>query len=139
MSLVLPLVLFAQTVTTPPPIIRRRDSETVSDDDACSLLRTIAAKVQPDLPIQADAITRTTGMAVVCGLRTVTVNKVITVDPTSFRAGWQGREQLKWNAIICRNDAFAPLQRRGWRFALQITFLSGERFGVDADCSVRAE
>lgn len=106
-----------------------------SDVEACATLRKIAEDTTRELPIMVDAITRTDGMSVICSLRSFTVNKFLNVDLSAFRRGWEARKLAQWNQIICRNEAFAPLQKRGWRFTQNLTFKSGERFEQDASCS----
>jgi hypothetical protein len=107
----------------------------VTEVEACVRLRKIAEDTTRELPIMVDAVTRTDGMSVVCALRTFTVNKFIAVDVREFREGWEARKLAQWNQIICRNEAFGPLQKRGWRFTENLTFKSGERFTHDANCN----
>ncbi|RYG94776.1 MAG: hypothetical protein EON58_15525 [Alphaproteobacteria bacterium] len=119
-----------QTEVPPVVMIPRRDP----DGEACAILRDLAARTQADLPLMADKITRTDGFSVMCGLRTVTWNKTFLVDLSNFREGWQGRKQAQFSQIVCESEAFLPLARRGWRFAMNVTFQSGQRFVLDADC-----
>lgn len=116
----------ATTIRVPP----RQDT----DAQACVRIRKIADDTTRELPVMVDAITRTDGMSVICALRTVTFNKSILVELGQFREGWADRMQSQWNQIICRNGAFSPLQKRGWRFAQNMTFRSGERVTYDASC-----
>ncbi len=116
---------------TPPVVsIPPRDP----DGEACRILRDLAARTQADLPLMADKITRTDGFSVMCGLRTVAWNKTFLVDLSNFREGWQERKQTQFSQLVCESEAFLPLARRGWRFVLNITFQSGQRFVLDADC-----
>jgi len=85
-------------------------------------------------PMMVDAVTRLDGMSVICSLRTVTWNKFVNVDAPQLRDGWQGRKQTQFNDIVCKNEAFRPLARRGWRFVQNLTFRSGERVIMDAKC-----
>lgn len=128
---VIALALQAQTAA---PVFRPSPIRP-SDSEACATLRKIAEDTTRELPIMVDAITRTDGMSVICSLRSFTVNKFLNVDLSAFRQGWDARKQAQWNQIICRNEAFAPLQKRGWRFTQNLTFRSGERFMQDASCS----
>lgn len=121
----------AATVPAPPRVIR----SDITDAEACSTLSRIVRDVQPELPKMIDAATRLDGVSVVCALRTHANNKFILVPLASFRDGWQARKQAQWNDIVCRNEAFRPLQKRGWRFVQNLTFVSGERFSLDAKCN----
>lgn len=130
LGLAIALSLAHQAGTPPVVMIPPRDP----DGEACAILRHIAAVTQADLPIMADKITRTDGFSVMCGLRTVAWNKTFLANLSDFREGWRGRKQAQFNQVVCENEAFLPLARRGWRFAMNLTFQSGERFILDADC-----
>lgn len=118
----------------PVPTITTKSVVVMTDEEACSTLGKIAKDTQPELPMMVDKITRMEGVAVFCSLRTFAVNKTILIDVGEFRDGWEGRKQAQWNEINCKNSAFRPLIDRGWRFTQNMTFLSGERFTLDAKC-----
>ena len=132
MTLAFALVFSLAYQAETPPVVRIPPRDL--DREACTILRDLVAKTQADLPIMADRITRTDGFSVMCGLRTVAWNKTFLADLSNFREGWQERKQAQFNQLICENEAFLPMARRGWRFALNITFHSGQRFVLDADC-----
>lgn len=123
------LAILLQAAPAPPPITR---SQQMSDKQACALFRKISDGVIAESPMMVDAVTRIDGMSVVCSLRTVAWNKLVTLDASQFRDGWRERKQAQFNDIICKNEAFLPLWRRGWRFVQNLTFLSGERVIMDA-------
>jgi hypothetical protein len=117
-----------------PPIVRTYPATAVSDNQFCKTMHDIVDTAMTELPKMVDAITRTDGMSVLCGLRTVTTNKTFLVNLSQFREGWQARKQEQWNRMSCDNSSFGPMARKGWRFTLRITFASGEQFILDAKC-----
>jgi hypothetical protein len=120
----------APTVT--PPSGRAAGYET--DAKACVNLNKVVDALQPELPKMVDAVTRTDGISVLCAARTYTTNKTLLVNASTMRDGWQGRKQAQFDQITCENEIFGPLARSGWRFVMNFTFLSGERFSFVAKC-----
>ena len=119
----------APPVVHPPPALAG-----MSDAEFCKTMRAIVDTTMTELPKMVDRITRTDGMTVLCGLRTVATNKSFLVPLSQFRDGWQARKQEQWNRLTCDDNLFGPMARKGWRFALNLTFISGERFILDAKC-----
>ena len=119
----------APPVFAPPPA-----PAGVSDAEFCRTMRAVVDAAMAELPKMVDRVTRTDGMSIMCGLRTVTTNKFFLVPLSQFREGWQARKQEQWNRMTCDNASFGPMARKGWRFTLNLTFASGERFILDAKC-----
>ncbi len=134
MRLALAALLAGQSA--PPPVVSTviPNTEAMADAQACERLRATAREVTAELPMMIDTVTRLDGMSVICSLRAVTWNKFIRADMSEMREGWQNRKQAQFNGIICGNASFVPLARRGWRFTQNLTFQSGERIIMDADC-----
>lgn len=126
------IAFLLQSAPIPPVAVPPRKHW--SDNQACEGLKKIAADVMGELPMMVDHTTRLDGVSVICSLRTVTWNKFVTVSASQFRDGWQARKQAQFSDVICKNEAFLPLARRGWRFTQNLTFQSGERFVMDARC-----
>lgn len=118
----------------PVPTITVQQTVVMSDNDACQTLGKLADGMQDELPKMVDKVTRLEGVAVICSLRSYVVNKTVLTNRSEFREGWFARKQTQWNQLNCGNEAFRPLIDRGWRFAQNMTFLSGERFTLDAKC-----
>lgn len=125
-------IIAATLAQSPPPIVQTRRGE---DAFACGRLQQVVELSMGDLPNQVDAITRTDGVSVLCGLRTYAVNQSVSVTTSQFRPGWRERERYKWEQVVCRNEALGPLVRRGWRFTKRMTFTDGEIFSTDAVCA----
>lgn len=119
-----------------PPVI---EGEMIGQQDRefCAAGRKIVDAAQADLPIRIDPITTTTGMAIICGLRSFTVSQMIHADQADMRDGWRDRKQDQYNKIVCSNEAFLPAFQRGWRFTQSITFKSGERHILEASCPMK--
>lgn len=115
------------------PAITTRSSW-IGDKAFCDQAKNLEAAIQKELPVQADIATKTVGMSAICGLRTLDWNKFMQANLNELRDGWQGRKQTQWDDIICKNEAFGPAARNGWRFAVAITFLDGKRITIDAKC-----
>jgi hypothetical protein len=90
--------------------------------------------LQPELPKMVDAATRTDGISVLCAARSYTTNKTLLLNVTAMRDGWQGRKHAQFDQITCTDKIFGPLARDGWRFVMNFTFSSGERFTFVAKC-----
>jgi hypothetical protein len=119
-----------------PPTIRDMGPapfSRTSDAEICATGHNVAASFMADAPVMVDTITRADGMSVMCGLKAVTWNKTVLVLSSSFRDGWRARKQAQFNEIICGNDLFREMQRRGWRFTQNMTFPDGERVIMDAE------
>lgn len=128
------LIVYILAMAEPAPTITVKTVVGWTDSQACSALGKIAKDMQPELPVMVDKITRVDGVAVLCSLRTNVINKTLLVDASKLREGWLTRKQAQWNDINCKNSAFRPLIDRGWRFTQNMTFISGERFILDAKC-----
>lgn len=133
------IALAAFALVQSAPIVRpmappQADYSRTTDGEFCRIMRQITANVTPDLPRMVDSVTRVDGMSVFCGLRTVATNKYLLVSMSAMQEGWQARKQEQWNRIICDNAAFGVMARRGWRFAHNMTFQSGERITQEARC-----
>lgn len=109
-------------------------AQTSEDQAACIQMKDIAVGVTSELPMMVDIVTRMDGMSVICSLRTVSWNKFIVTDIAKMRDGWRDRKQNQFNNIVCNNEAFRPMAQRGWRFVQNLTFESGERIIMDANC-----
>ncbi len=116
------------------PAMPARDYSQTTDAQFCAEARRLSAGMMAELPVMVDTVTRMDGMSVICSLRSVAWNKFVMVEMSSLREGWQGRKQSQFNAIICGNEAFRPMARRGWRFVQNLTFQSGERVTQEASC-----
>jgi hypothetical protein len=135
MSLVIVVsVLLVTTDAAPPPIILEQRPVPLSDQEACNILNQISEDLTKELPKMVDATTRLDGMVTLCSLRTVKASKFIIAPLSNMRSGWRERKQAQWNDIVCGNEAFLPLARRGWRFTQTLTFVGGERVNMDARC-----
>lgn len=130
--MLLAIGLFA--VVQDPPVFHPPAAVGMSDAEFCHTMRRITDGVMAELPKMVDPITRTDGMSVMCSLRTVTTNKSFLVKLSQFREGWEARKQEQWNRLVCDDRDYGPMARKGWRFTLNLTFLSGERFIEDAKC-----
>lgn len=116
------------------PVVHPPAAAGLSDVEFCTQMRRVTESVMAELPKMVDPITRTDGMSVLCSLRTVTTNKFFLVKLSDFREGWEARKQEQWNRLVCDDRDYGPMARKGWRFTLNLTFLSGERFIEDAKC-----
>jgi hypothetical protein len=129
------LIALLLAAAEPVPTITVERVVVWTDEQACSEFKKIAKDMQSELPMMVDKITRVEGVAVFCALRSYAVNKTLLIKASEFRDGWLGRKQAQWNDINCKNSAFRPLIDRGWRFTQHMTFISGERFTLDAKCN----
>ena len=127
------LSAFPIAAQAPPPSITPTRSVR-TDAEICEYLRALAESTTRELPMMVDTVTRFDGMSAICALRTITWNKFVMADESSFREGWQDRKQAQFNQLICGNEAFEPMARRGWRFVQNLTFQSGGRYVMEARC-----
>lgn len=129
-------ILFAAAAPPPPPIILMRPSvegSAPSDASACKILGEIAAGVIAEAPKMIDAITRLDGAVVLCSAKVFQSSKFFTVPQSAFREGWRQRKQAQWNELNCGKE-LGVLVRRGWRISQALTWVSGERIVMDAEC-----
>lgn len=113
-----------------PPVVRRAPT----DAQFCRAMTEMTRATMADLPRMVDTVTRIDGVSVFCSLRAVLWNRYIIGDMSQMADGWQAAKQEQWNRLICDDRAFGAMARRGWRFANNMTFRSGERITQDARC-----
>lgn len=126
-----PMVRFEEP---PTPTVQLRRKYKMSDAAFCKMGRKIAKDMTAELPIWVDAITRTDGYAVFCSLRTIATNKFIKTDEATFRQGWLARKEAQWNKTTCDSDLYFEMYQKGWAFVQNITFESGQRYVLRAQC-----
>ena len=106
----------------------------VTDAQFCAMEKHDATALQGELPLQIDYATRLDGMAVICSLRSVTLNKSIKLKSSMMRPGWQAAAQLQLNQNICENPLFVVMVRRGWTFSHKLAFSDGQLINQHAIC-----
>jgi len=100
----------------------------------CTSMKDFAEKAKADEGIMLDQFTRSDGLAVLCGVRTITFYKFITVAPGLLRDGWNERKQAQWNEMFCKDAAWLPAIQAGWRVSQAVTFVDGTRIYVEVRC-----
>jgi hypothetical protein len=133
------LITLALAQQEPPPLYAptHPDYRTYSNAQFCHDMREATRRTMSELPMMVDTITRMDGMAVNCALRVVGSNRFIMANMSDFREGWRERKQAQFSDLVCHNEEFVVMARRGWRFTEVWTFQSGERFVLDASCPAR--
>jgi hypothetical protein len=105
-----------------------------SDALACTSLQEVVATTMAELPKWVDAVTRIDALVLTCRSKTYHVDKFINQPISEMRDDWQGRKETQWDESICRGN-MGPLVEAGWRILQVLTFASGERIEIAADCA----
>lgn len=105
------------------------------DDATCQAWQKSAAKVNAEVPVWTDFMTRSDGVAVLCSLKTIAFKHFLNASPADLRDGWQRRKQAQWNAIYCADARIRQSIADGWQITDLMTFANGEQFRLVADCS----
>ena len=101
---------------------------------ACTSLQEVAATTTAELPKWVDAVTRIDALVVTCRSKTYHVDKFINQPVSQMREGWKRRKEAQWDELICQGT-MGPLVEGGWRILQVLTFASGERIEIDANCA----
>jgi len=67
--------------------------------DFCVALEQFADKANKDAGSMLDTITRNDGMSVLRETKIIDFKKLLNIDPSALRDGWQQRKQQQWNDI----------------------------------------
>ena len=108
-------------------------ADPVSDADFCEAMGVLADRLQADLPVMVDAITRTDSFHVQCSVKMVAWDKTILATTGGLEQGWRARKQAQRNATICGNAIFKSMGTRGWHFVQNLTFRDGEHMVLDSE------
>lgn len=127
------MMLAVQAPLSSPPVVTYTQARP-TDAEFCEEMRRVSAARLPDVPVMAGPTTRVDGFSVLCGDRSVSWEKFILMDMASLREGWRERKQAEFNRLICDHPTGGVMARRGWRFAQDLTFQSGERVTLVAEC-----
>ena len=107
----------------------------LDDASVCADLRARVEIANSDGPLWTDHMTRFDGVVVHCGFRVIEFKHFLDAAPSDLRDGWQGRKQSQWNSIYCSDAQMREIIEMGWTVTDVITFASGERFRLVADCT----
>jgi hypothetical protein len=102
------------------------------DAEACAILQALVGR--ETAPQRIDAVTQSAGASLSCPQKTLTFNKVVSVNLSDAPAGWRQNGRRDWSNFVCNGAGFGPMARRGWTFIESWTFRNGERVTIVAQC-----
>jgi len=106
---------------------------TFSNDAFCSTVTAYSIKVNKDVPMMLDRLTRLEGVKVDCAAKIFEFKKFMSIEMAKLRTGWQQLQQDQWNRNYCRGTNLGAV-KFGWIIRHTMKFADGKVHRMDANC-----
>ncbi len=103
-------------------------------DVHCTAANSHVAALQAKLPIEVDAVTRTTAAAANCDDKKINLTRRVALKQSRMESDFKDFLQRQDNEYVCTDKSRRALVDAGWTWSVSYTFQDGAPVTITAAC-----